>query len=1001
MKTQTSSQQLPSTPSFDLDLHLKKRAQGLTKKQVGQIRKHPCAGNQEFIETLIENANVFGARVFGQSDEFVANFNACIACTTIVELESLALENEIVQMEEWKHLDSVVPVFDILWAAYPNISRAELMGVLDWKRSDWKEADYIVSKKVSDHEYTLKTEAIRAAIKLRFVATPELEAAAHAKIAAYFLKALKSADAPLSDYGRKNLVKHLVLSGDRDGVTDVLSDLRYLESRVCAKEIDGTLEDFAKAAAFLAESPAHLQKLEAFRRLFALNRIALTIEGSAEGRLVQIAYNASASGHLREAAEKALAGKSAGSLQRIHGPTATRTLSPCRAILEPTAEEKNGCMSAYIAVPSPDGRMLATAGEDNGMIRIWNLETGVCLKAWKAHGSFVSGLHFISGGARLISFGDDQAIRIWDVVSAECLKDLGEQINTPHHFAIATNASKIVSTSRSESFVWDFEQEIVRIPFHAGGDISPDGKWIIGSSGVGLRVWDSTTGDVVSKIKGTSCAIDGKWENAVVLNAKGEIRIVDLLSGKTRRALEGTLSGVFMLAISSNGSKATALCEKGRLIVWDVASGRRLHEWKADEDYNQIQINNDGSLVAGAYLDIHLGTDIPVCVWSVETGAMLLVASHKKLSDFKFTPDTRELITAGHDISCRLWELPSEASIPSTGATTRVSSMVFSSQSDLCFVGKVNGALEVWDSKRAECVKVLDGHKNKIGHLLISPCGKRLVSCAENELRIWDLESDTCIVSLEDECFSNNHFVQITSDSKRLVTAGWSSWRLWDLESGELLRKIKGHTGAFSSLKISDDDKLLLTSSSCMDEKGPKIWDLATGECLHDLDGEEYGVQGADATGDFLYILSSGTDNMNLWNGLTGERIRTCDLFTGEKVVHSSRGGGQILHLASDGRTLLVNHMRKARFWDLETMEPIQEFSGNHTYLKSVTMSPDGEFVVYLDGNGFLQMKRSDGTLVFEVFCRHSAKLAIDWGKDRLAVGYADGRVEFHQIKKA
>jgi WD40 repeat protein len=89
--------------------------------------------------------------------------------------------------------------------------------------------------------------------------------------------------------------------------------------------------------------------------------------------------------------------------------------------------------------------------------------------------------------------------------------------------------------------------------------------------------------------------------------------------------------------------------------------------------------------------------------------------------------------------------------------------------------------------------------------------------------------------------------------------------------------------------------------------------------------------------------------------------------------------------------------MRKVRFWDLETLEPIQEFCGHDTTLESVSMRPDGKFVAYLDAYGFLQMKRSDGTPVFEAFCRDAEIFTIDWDKGCLAVGYADGRVEFHQ----
>ena len=155
-------------------------------------------------------------------------------------------------------------------------------------------------------------------------------------------------------------------------------------------------------------------------------------------------------------------------------------------------------------------------------------------------------------------------------------------------------------------------------------------------------------------------------------------------------------------------------------------------------------------------------------------------------------------------------------------------------------------------------------------------------------------------------------------------------------------------------------------------------------------------MQGTDATGDFQYVFSASFDEMHLWNGHTGECIRESDLFYDE-TVSMVTSGRRIISLPSHGRSVLVYHMRKVRFWDLETLEPIQEFCGHDTTLESVSMRPDGKFVAYLDAYGFLQMKRSDGTLVFEVFCRDSAKLAIDWGKDRLAVGYADGRVEFHQ----
>ena len=697
MKKPTSPQKRPSKPNFDIDFHLKELRYIFNQSQLNQIRKHHCAENLDFFEAFISKTGVGVCNDDGnllayialddQKDSIGRNLNAFITCTTLFELEKLDFErrNKIIS------IDYAGPLFQILWAAFPSISRAELMGILDYNPNDWTSASWAVFKMVSEIKsaygllgfaegprYSLKSDAIREVIRLRFVVTHELEVAAHAKIANYFLKALRSAAAPLFDYGRTNLVKHFVLSGNRDGVTEVLSDLRYLESRICAKEVDAVLEDFAMAGEFLADSPSHLQRIEACRRLFASNRAALTIEASAEERLVQIAYNDSPSGPLRVTAEKALEGKSPVEVQKIHAP---------RPIM--------------------------------------------------------------------------------------------------------------------------------------GGGVS-----------------------------------------------RGE-------------------------------------------------------------------------------LESELSTEIPIPLLAV--------------------------------ISC-------------------VTSMVFSPKGDRGFVGKENGTLEVWDSMRSECVKVLEGHKNKIADLQISPCGKRLVSSSEKELRVWDVERDICIFSLEDESISRNHHVQITSDSKRFVTAGSIFWCVWDMESGDLLLKINGHEGAYSSIKVSNDDKHLLTSCYLIGEEGPKIWDMATGECLQALIGTTDGVLGTDASGDFNYVFSVYDDYINLWNGITGELIKSSYLFNDQAMVPTCwNRGKRSIHIALDARTVLVCHTRRLLLWDLETLETIQEFCGHDTMPEVVSMRPDGKFVVYLDGHGFLQMKRSDGTLVFEVLCCDAEIFTIDWDKGCLAVGYTDGRVEFHQ----
>jgi RNA polymerase sigma factor (sigma-70 family) len=107
---------------------------------------------------------------------------------------------------------------------------------------------------------------------------------------------------------------------------------------------------------------------------------------------------------------------------------------------------------------SPDGKMLATGGED-GSIRLLQANSGKILRQIKTQNQAVLALAFSSDGKTLASAGKDQHIRLWDVQS-------GKQIfQGKHDDWISTLA------------------------------ISPQGKLIItGDKGGVLKIWDIQTG---------------------------------------------------------------------------------------------------------------------------------------------------------------------------------------------------------------------------------------------------------------------------------------------------------------------------------------------------------------------------------------------------------------------------------------------------------------------------------------------------------------------------
>ena len=74
------------------------------------------------------------------------------------------------------------------------------------------------------------------------------------------------------------------------------------------------------------------------------------------------------------------------------------------------------------AVFSQNGAWMLTASFDE-TAKLWDVESGECLKTFEGHHGAVLSAAFSHDSARMLTASDDGTAKLWDVESGVCLKE--------------------------------------------------------------------------------------------------------------------------------------------------------------------------------------------------------------------------------------------------------------------------------------------------------------------------------------------------------------------------------------------------------------------------------------------------------------------------------------------------------------------------------------------------------------------------------------------------
>jgi WD40 repeat protein len=297
-----------------------------------------------------------------------------------------------------------------------------------------------------------------------------------------------------------------------------------------------------------------------------------------------------------------------------------------------------------------------------------------------------------------------------------------------------------------------------------------------------------------------------------------------------------------------------------------------------------------------------------------------------------FGPGADLAVSAGDELT--LWEVPRGKCLGAWPSPSWVTAVAFAPDGTFLATGHDDAAVRVWDVRRGEVLRVLEGHGRAVSALAFSPDGSRLASAGEERaIHVWDAATGKRVGSL------TGHTDRVPAlawhpDGTRLVSAGWDTTaRVWDVATFEPVILLNAHSGQVEALAFSPDGaRLACADSDCT----VRVWDFASRRTLAVLaagSGEvrclAYGPDGSQLTG-------GGSERViHLWDaGGDSAETEPADAMASRAGVAVSPDGARVTGLGP-GTPL--------RVWEMATGRVVLSLADPGP-LRAFAASPDGRW---------------------------------------------------------